>query len=377
MHNNNPNDYLQEDEIDLKEIFKLLINSKKLIIVTTLIITLLGAIYSFQKKVPLPLYESTALIEIGSNYQYQDKQKKLFEPTKTLINEIIQELTINYIHKQKVNVSINSIKGVNRLIQITSSSASSVKNKNLLNEMIEYVENRHSILLNENKQRITNQLTYEIESLNDKIEFSVSSLLLRISSKIESLNNELPKIDSKIESLNEVIIAEQNNLLLLKSVPELFIQRAAQSPTLNEIIHSYKTQLFDLKAEKIYLSQEKDDLESQLKFLENNDLESVNIFRIFQEKNDLESQLKFFENNDLESEKVFELSQEKDSLELELALQMKQTSTSTQLIGKIVTDTIHLKKDLTIFLSFIFGLFLSIMLVLINYFYKAFKEDQV
>ena len=62
MQNINPNHYLQEDEKDLKEIFKLLINSKKLIIVTTLIITLLGAIYSFQKA---PVYKSTALIEIG------------------------------------------------------------------------------------------------------------------------------------------------------------------------------------------------------------------------------------------------------------------------------------------------------------------------
>ena len=63
MQNNNPNDYLQEDEIDLKEIFKLLINSKKLIIVITLVITTLGAIYSFQKA---PLYESTALIKLDT-----------------------------------------------------------------------------------------------------------------------------------------------------------------------------------------------------------------------------------------------------------------------------------------------------------------------
>ena len=63
MQNNNPNDYLQEDEIHLKEIFKLLINSKKLIIIITLVITILGAIYSFQKA---PVYKSTALIEIGS-----------------------------------------------------------------------------------------------------------------------------------------------------------------------------------------------------------------------------------------------------------------------------------------------------------------------
>ena len=47
MQNNNPNDYLQEDEIDLKETFRLLINSKKLIITITLVITTLGAIYGF------------------------------------------------------------------------------------------------------------------------------------------------------------------------------------------------------------------------------------------------------------------------------------------------------------------------------------------
>jgi uncharacterized protein involved in exopolysaccharide biosynthesis len=63
MQNNNPNNYLQEDEIDLKGIFKLLINSKKLIITITLVITTLGAIYSFQKA---PLYESTALIKLDT-----------------------------------------------------------------------------------------------------------------------------------------------------------------------------------------------------------------------------------------------------------------------------------------------------------------------
>ena len=63
MQNNSSNNYLQEDEIDLKELFKLLINSKKLIITITLVITTLGAIYSFQKA---PLYESTALIKLDT-----------------------------------------------------------------------------------------------------------------------------------------------------------------------------------------------------------------------------------------------------------------------------------------------------------------------
>ena len=39
MQNNNPNDYLQENEIELKEIFKFFTNSKKLLIAITLVIT--------------------------------------------------------------------------------------------------------------------------------------------------------------------------------------------------------------------------------------------------------------------------------------------------------------------------------------------------
>ena len=49
--------YYQDDGIDLFEIIQKLIASKKLIIVITLLITILGSIYSFQR---MPLYQSTA-----------------------------------------------------------------------------------------------------------------------------------------------------------------------------------------------------------------------------------------------------------------------------------------------------------------------------
>ena len=117
MQNNNPNDYLQEDEINLIEIFKFLINSKKLIIVTTLIITLLGAIYSFQK---VPVYISDTLIEIGTTYDQDQDEKILIEPVKTLI----QDLTINFIYRQKQDLQIKSFE--DRLVRISSISNSSV-----------------------------------------------------------------------------------------------------------------------------------------------------------------------------------------------------------------------------------------------------------
>ena len=153
MQNNNSNDYPQDDEIDFKEIFKLLINSKKLIIAITLVITTLGAIYSFQQETE---YKSTALIEIG-NYSQDQAGYKLIEPPKTLINE----LNIHFIHKHKENLSINSIE--NRIINISSTSVDPAKNTDLLNKVIQYTKNRHSLLLSKRTQKAENILTNEKE----------------------------------------------------------------------------------------------------------------------------------------------------------------------------------------------------------------------
>ena len=377
MQDNNTNNYLPEDEIDLKDILKLLINSKKLIISITLIITTLGAIYASQKT---PVYKSTALIEIGNDvFADNDKYNQIpIEPAKSLI----KELTINFIYKQQENVSMNTIE--DRLIRFNTKSNNPEMNIDLLNKIIGYIENRHSNLISKKKKRITNQLTYKIESLDDHIEYNFSALLLRISNQIESLNNQidslnnqLPTLDAKIESINEIIVADKGNLLLLKSKPDIFLQRAAQSPTLDQVIHFYSVQLLDFENEKVKLSHEKNNLKSQLKLLENNNLESDEIFELLQEKDSQQIAylLQPMGGNDIESEKIFELLQEKDSLELELEFLMQNNPTSTQLIGKIETDTIHLKKDLTIFLSFIFGLFLSIIMVFINNSLKALKED--
>ena len=132
MKNNNPNDYLQEDEIDLKEIFKLLINSKKLIIVITLVITTLGAIYSFQKA---PQYKSTALLEIAQ-YDTLEKVNILVEPA----SKLIQNLNIVFIHKSFDNktLSIKTIEG--KLIEIEIHKPSIDLGKKTLDEITRYIE---------------------------------------------------------------------------------------------------------------------------------------------------------------------------------------------------------------------------------------------
>ena len=464
MQNNNPNNHLQEDELDLKDILKLLINSKKLIILITLVITILGLIYSNQKT---PLYESTALIEIG---QYDTFEKENITQNLSLqllesSSKLVQDLNIDFIYRPDYKVNFLSIKTLlqDKLIKVEIRSPSIESGKKTLNAMVEYIENRHSNLL----QRIANQLTYKIESLDNQIKFTNSTLLaqneddklgisnqiesldnqieftnstllaqneddklgisnqiesldnqieftnstllaqnevdkFRISNQIESLSIEITGLDRKIKSLDNIIIADKNNLVLLESNPELFILRASQSPTLDQVIFSYKSRRIDyeddkikslreknnlenqlkilensnLENEKIFkLSHQKDNLENQLKILENSNLENEKIFELSHQKDNLENQLKILENSNLENEKIFELSHQKDNLELELEFLMKQKHTNSQLIGEIQTYSVESKKGPTIFLSFIFGLLLSIVIVLINNWLKTLKEE--
>jgi uncharacterized protein involved in exopolysaccharide biosynthesis len=356
MQNNNPNDYLQEHEIHFKELIMLLINSKKLIITITLVITTLGAIYGFQKA---PVYHSTALIDIGQ-YDTFENNNVLLEST----SKLISNLNIAFIHKSDDYDSL-TIKGIEqKLIKIEIHKPSIELAEKKIEEIIRYIENRHSLMLNNRFKKTKNLLMFKIESLNDRIEYGNKAILTQIEFEKKRIDNELPQIDNKINALNKVILEDLKNLKLLESNPDMLLKRAAQAPTLNQVIHSYNNQLLDLEGKKTKLLQDKDNLESQFKRWENNDEESNKIFKLSQEKDNLlDSQLE-----------IFLLSQEKDNLQLELEFLMQQNSNSTQLVGEIVTNANDSKKELIILLSFIFGLFLSIVMVFINNSFKALKE---
>ena len=96
-----------EDEIDLKEIFKILIESKKLIISTILIFTTAIIIYSLSLK---PSFETTANVEIGYVLM-KDGNKKLLESPSDLISDLKVLIMKNSDNKFNQNVSITSFEG--------------------------------------------------------------------------------------------------------------------------------------------------------------------------------------------------------------------------------------------------------------------------
>ncbi|KLE03695.1 Wzz/FepE/Etk N-terminal domain-containing protein [Aliarcobacter butzleri] len=120
--------YLQEDEIDLRELFKTVWNYKKFILIFTSIITFIALIYVLLKN-PIPIYEGKMYLEIG---QIQDKNFALI-----LIDNVVD---LSYTLNLKFNVKaisptkkdINNLSIQPKVIEITFDNI----DKNIINETL-------------------------------------------------------------------------------------------------------------------------------------------------------------------------------------------------------------------------------------------------
>jgi len=412
MKNSNLNNEYLDDEIDLIELLRTLYSSKKLIVIVTLAFSLLAFIYTTQKEEE---YQSTIVLEVGS-YDLINGEKKLVEP----VSSLIKKLKINQISQQLVELNYKSIE--DHFLQINYTSPSPEFNENLINEAIRFsqesyegtlakivnsfsekivtidnavgfiklnainaiksidseVEFIKNSIKNQQKSQKLNAIN-AIKSIDSEVEFIKNSIKnqqksqkLNAINAIKTIDSEIPALESKIKFLLELIPAEENNLLLLKSNPSALLQRASSSPTLQQIIYSYNEQTITLKNQVQNLQQEKEALELQVKSFAEGKFASEELFELQQEKDALELQVKSFAEGKFASEELFELQQEKDALELQVKLVKDQKST-TQPIRELVTSEIKPKQLLTIFIGTIFGFIFSVLIVFIR---QAFLKEQ-
>ena len=92
-----------EDEIDLRAIIKVFIESKKLIISTLLIFTAVSIIYSLTSK---PSFLTSTKLEIGY-YEMPDGNQKLIEKPSNLISDLKVLIMKNSDNKFRQQLSIN------------------------------------------------------------------------------------------------------------------------------------------------------------------------------------------------------------------------------------------------------------------------------
>ena len=166
------------EEANIFEFIKKLLNSKILIILSTLIFTTIGLLYSLQKE---PVYDSIATIEVGG-YTTIGGGIFLAEP----YSYLAQELIIDFNHKQKHNISISSLQ--NRLIKVYQSSISADKNTEVLNKVVTHLQNRHSAIVN-------NEISKRIDEVNGFIA-NAEVEKSKISQKIQFYKQELDNLSN-------------------------------------------------------------------------------------------------------------------------------------------------------------------------------------
>jgi LPS O-antigen subunit length determinant protein (WzzB/FepE family) len=334
----------QEDEVNLIEIIKTLIEYKILIILTVLIFTIASIIYSLSLK---PEFKSSTLIEIGY-FKMPDGTQKIIQTPSSLI----EDLKIDLIYK---NLDNNLLENLiiepleNKLIRFELTSNFTETNENLLTEVANYIDTRHSklaALINDQKK---DQISNEINLIESEISFIKAIKLSNIEGKLDEHRNELPIIDLELSQLEKIVIDDTNNLSLLKR-NDMHTERAASSPTLEQIIFSYKSKINELQRQKSFIALEVKKLNNQLKNLENTNLQSDEIFRLSEKQKTLEKQLQELNN---------------------------RVIIKSLPVGKIKTNIVKSKIKLIVALGIIIGFFASFLLVFINNFIKNSSKREV
>ena len=216
-----------KDEIDLKEIFKILIESKKLIISTILIFTTASIIYSLSLK---PSFLTSTKLEIGY-FDMPDGTQKLIDKPSNLISDLKILIMKNQDGKFSQNISMSSFE--NKIISLETTSSSGEQNENILNEVISYIDERYSnietlinnkkkISLNKKIENIKNEITYFKAKLSDQTQSQYLKIIKDLDKDTQATQTldllfRNSEYNDRLFSLNQNLIKLIENLDILNS----------------------------------------------------------------------------------------------------------------------------------------------------------------
>ncbi len=332
MQNNNHNiTRYEEDEIDLRELFRTLMKKKIFIVFFTAVITIAAIAYAYT----LPkVYEAKVILKIGE-YRLTKTKTDANTNSTTITNsrivlaeasELSKELEILFIDivknkkdKEAQIKSIGLLKQHNNFLEITAHSSSNKLAVAEINKVVSFVQENHKKTLDD---------VMKLHETNAK----------QIDAKLALLKNKvLPAIEEKIARYKKDIeiyetnfIEVQKNLQKIKSV----------NPTLAAIQINEQSYLADM------LMKLKDSLEQSEN--EKNDIEVIRIEKFKEELNTLKVLMKPYNYR------------------------------NTEVVGNIMTNDYAIKpnKKLIVVVAFVTGFILSIFLVFFMEFIQGMKRNE-
>ena len=193
--------YIEEDEIDLSELFKTIMKRKFVVIFSTLFITIASAIYAFTAT---PMYEVKALVEIGSY-----NKNPLFN-TSTVIPEIDNFLLLTF-EKDEINkIVVKKLKSSSSLFEIKVTDTSNDLASSYVMQIMQYIQYKHKIELEEKLNDKKSQYNLLGKQINEKEKILKSIDMNNISSTqllyFMSVQEQLDKVAVKYLNLKTSLL---------------------------------------------------------------------------------------------------------------------------------------------------------------------------
>jgi len=349
QQNYNQPQVIQEDEIDLKELFKTIWSRKFFMSIFTIVVTVCSIVYVL--FIATPIYEAKAVIEIG--YFNKDGKKELIDDTARLT----QELNVIFIDSQKSsslekNASIDHISIVKNNKDFMEITANGISNESSVREIetaMSYIQDKHKKAIDE---RVKN-IEIQIKNIDREIELTKTNRLQRLDEDIAMIKEySIPLLDKKIEIVENDIKEYENQL---KITNESIRKTQNTNPTLSALsimdkrdletrISSARIKILDMQKEK----------------------ESIIKITMPQLLRDRDKIL----NIDL-----VQLQEKKELLSFSIEPHNYQ---NTEVVGEIMTNNypIKPKKKLVVTVAFVTAFILAIFLVFFMEFVKGFKEEE-
>ncbi|WP_419765671.1 MAG: Wzz/FepE/Etk N-terminal domain-containing protein [Arcobacter sp.] len=199
------NNNLQENEIDLRELFLTIWSHKIFIAYFTIIATFGAIIYTYVKT---PIYEVSAIVKIGSIKNSNHLNNNLIENP----NNLVERLKLLYSEAGIKSISL--IRGTENLIKIDLNASENQNGVDNLKKITSNIIKGHTKEINNYvtliKQNIKKLQQQKLELENSKNKFDGSmAIKFDLTSKIDNLNLEISSYNIKqTELLGDIITNE-------------------------------------------------------------------------------------------------------------------------------------------------------------------------
>ncbi len=277
-----PEQYYPQDEISLKELLTNIWNERKLVLLITILVIALAAIYSF--FIAKPIYEATSELIIQSpstastlygTYTFPSENPKDYinyiqsnDVAKKVIDNEKLESTISGFQK---SIKIDQDKEANRFLVTTSANdakkAASI-NRNLVSTFIDmqrltYKKYAIEDFINSYKRNI-NATEFSIESqerlLNERKKLLASippiyTLQKSLFNDPETAAAYADKFDLDLNTLSQAMLVAEHAKNIYLSMEETCINTESSLIDTKESLRKDKTRLAELEEEKVLIEQ--------------------------------------------------------------------------------------------------------------------------